>query len=570
MSRSNRDSSGGIRRELNAYKADYAIDVKMPLHGLTPAKGNAKYTDGLGNWFEDVAKTIPAQDDTVALQGILDYCELNKLSVYFPLGGYLSNSLFGNEIHMIGYTTVKKYGLQAQIFATSGISSNANYSTIIFKGGANTNLFNNSSATDKMHIFAEKMNFIGVTRDTTSASVTQTNITFLSNLTTHFMDCVLKNSLWTENCSFSSWKTITGDCDELLYENEVDYVANPSSPVPRPALSNLKMTKCCVSFCRFPVSNIVDSEVYDNTFNLCETPIVLKFGAWWNRIRGNRIEWNYSHGVYISQGGAIATENEIDRSGKVGMFLFGSDDHNNSIVMGNKFIRNCAYTITEQTSENSSHLVVKSNKHCLVLNNTFSKWNINDDGSGIAVPYYNAHFSDNFNCIFTGNELTGSINDEKILVYKDNANCLMKNNVTKNQTMDYYARDFIASAVGILATGTTTISVKTFRGFNTIEGIMPPVTLNVMVVKGGGVPLATNTFIYSITFVFKKVATLDDYSSALQNCFNTTINTIARPVGSEDPDLFAPSNRAFWQERGTFAFTLTNSGTTTNDYYVYM
>lgn len=62
--------------ESNTYFHNNSINIKMPFHGLTPAKGDYIDSVTLGT------------DDTTAIQTIIDYANTNNLSVYIPRGNY--------------------------------------------------------------------------------------------------------------------------------------------------------------------------------------------------------------------------------------------------------------------------------------------------------------------------------------------------------------------------------------------------------------------------------------------------------------------------------------------------
>lgn len=94
---------------LSSYSTWNAINVKMPFHGLTPAKG-----DGV-------------TDDTIALQAIFNYATTNKLSVYFPTGTYIIT----NTIHLS--TTMDGITISGDSRNLSVIQNNADVTSIDFQ-----------------------------------------------------------------------------------------------------------------------------------------------------------------------------------------------------------------------------------------------------------------------------------------------------------------------------------------------------------------------------------------------------------------------------------------------------
>lgn len=91
------------------YTFNNTINVKMPFHGLTPAKG-----DGV-------------TDDTEALQAIFNYATTNKLSVYFPSGTYIVT----NTIHLS--TTMDGITIRGDSRNLSVIQNNADVTTLDFQ-----------------------------------------------------------------------------------------------------------------------------------------------------------------------------------------------------------------------------------------------------------------------------------------------------------------------------------------------------------------------------------------------------------------------------------------------------
>lgn len=68
-------NSGAIGEVVRDILADYILNVKYPPNGITPAIGNG------------------SADDTIAIQGCIDYAAENGGVVYFPYGSYLTQPL---------------------------------------------------------------------------------------------------------------------------------------------------------------------------------------------------------------------------------------------------------------------------------------------------------------------------------------------------------------------------------------------------------------------------------------------------------------------------------------------
>lgn len=94
------DNFSYLDNNINTHKADMAlvkINVLYPPVPMVGAKGDGKYLSAGGTWYTDEAMTILATDDTTAIQNIIDYCQTNNRTCYFPKNIYTVTSINLND-----------------------------------------------------------------------------------------------------------------------------------------------------------------------------------------------------------------------------------------------------------------------------------------------------------------------------------------------------------------------------------------------------------------------------------------------------------------------------------------
>ena len=167
-------SSGAMGEVVRDILADYILNVKYPPEGITPAVG-----DG-------------SADDTVAIQGCIDYASANGGVVYFPYGAYLTQPLtMKDNVSLFGFDR---------------------YSTrLVLKGGATEPLIN-GSATD--------FSLMNLTLDGNSGiQVNDVNVITLTS-----SNVLLENLIMKDGYSLFVYNGTGGhlQIDNVIFDNAVE------------------------------------------------------------------------------------------------------------------------------------------------------------------------------------------------------------------------------------------------------------------------------------------------------------------------------------------------------------
>lgn len=147
---------------------------------------------------------------------------------------------------------------------------------------------------------------------------------------------------------------------------------------------------------------------------------------------GNRVEWNRRGGFIIPKGDSLnITGNFFDRTFGPALQIGSKDGWMDLVtITGNIFRRSGAYENCEEPEnpEMSSHVILEKCTGTVVTGNSM-RVGKNDDGSGVASPYYGFIIDSCSNCIIKDNTMNNGSLKERMILRGDNSTCVIESNI---------------------------------------------------------------------------------------------------------------------------------------------
>lgn len=238
-----------------------------------------------------------------------------------------------------------------------------------------------------------------------------------------------KGKIFATNCGFSSFKVCFGDKYTFQYmEKDLGtFLSEPSSFLQTCVVAN----RCRFTGNGIAINQNVDGRIVDCSFNKNDFAMVFRENSGFTTIIASRIEWNTYNGLYIDNAHDITVSiNEFDRQGYAGLYITSS---NNCTITCNMYRRNGANTNLATTDyEHNVHMYINNCYDCIIEgNNTVAKQILDTSTGGATRPSNVSNFSNNTNCIYTNNLLTGCSKSNKVAANKvnNNTDCITSNNI---------------------------------------------------------------------------------------------------------------------------------------------